>query len=147
MTAGVEYSVCLDHVLTNLDEVDEFAVLEDDLSDHKALSVLVKAPVPADASGGMRALEPAHGQAGDAFAATCPSAHAALQTEQVSPCGQMAQSAGPLAEAVAHVEQVLSDDRPRGEEAPVPAALDEGAEAGEVVALAATKPIRPTLDI
>jgi endonuclease/exonuclease/phosphatase family metal-dependent hydrolase len=44
---GVEYSVCLDHVLTNLDQVDTFAVLDDDLSDHRGLAVVVTPPTPA----------------------------------------------------------------------------------------------------
>lgn len=41
----VEYSVCLDHVLSNLD-VEQFSVLQDDISDHRGLSVLVIPPRP-----------------------------------------------------------------------------------------------------
>jgi len=41
----VEYSVCLDHVLSNLD-VEQFSVLQDDISDHRGLSVLVICPQP-----------------------------------------------------------------------------------------------------
>ncbi len=43
----VEYSVCLDHMISNLD-VQEFTVLQDDISDHRGLSVLVSAPQPAE---------------------------------------------------------------------------------------------------
>jgi hypothetical protein len=43
----VEYSVCLDHMISNLD-VQEFTVLQDDISDHRGLSVLVSTPQPAE---------------------------------------------------------------------------------------------------
>jgi hypothetical protein len=156
--AGVEYSVCLDHVLTNLDEVDEFAVLEDDLSDHKALTVLVKAPLPADSSGRMPVLGNAQGAG--TFGAPSPSAHAALDTQAetaldttavspVSPCGQMAQSAGALAEALAHVAaHVAAGDIQRGQEAAAPGRSEKAAEVAEASSQApAPKPPRPTLHI
>eukprot|EP00960_Hanusia_phi_P057568 763601-Hanusia_phi.AAC.5 len=38
---GVEFNVCLDHILTNL-AVQQFCVLPDDVSDHKALAVVVQ---------------------------------------------------------------------------------------------------------
>jgi len=38
---GVEFNVCLDHILTNL-AVRKFCVLPDDVSDHKALAVVVQ---------------------------------------------------------------------------------------------------------
>ena len=46
---GVEYSVCLDHMVTNL-EVESFEVLQDDLSDHRAITCVVIPPDPAEQS-------------------------------------------------------------------------------------------------
>jgi endonuclease/exonuclease/phosphatase family metal-dependent hydrolase len=40
---GVEYSVCLDHMISNL-AVEDFSVLQEDLSDHRGLAALVVPP-------------------------------------------------------------------------------------------------------
>lgn len=55
---GIEYSVCLDHIITNLEQVETFAVLDDDLSDHRGLALVVTPPEPAlECSGGASASE------------------------------------------------------------------------------------------
>lgn len=53
---GIEYSVCLDHIITNLEQVETFTVLDDDLSDHRGLALVVTPPRPAlECSGGASA--------------------------------------------------------------------------------------------
>ena len=40
----MEYDVCLDHVITNLKNVDDFSVLADNISDHRGLAVTIDCP-------------------------------------------------------------------------------------------------------
>jgi endonuclease/exonuclease/phosphatase family metal-dependent hydrolase len=99
---GVEYSVCLDHIISNLSVMD-FKVLQDDISDHRGLAVLFSPPEPVNSVAAGSAdplLDDWTGGVG-AFAGANTSAwRCDAKGQPLSPCTQMSQSVEALSRAL-----------------------------------------------
>jgi endonuclease/exonuclease/phosphatase family metal-dependent hydrolase len=141
---GVEYSVCLDHIISNLQVLD-FKVLADDISDHRGLTVIFAPPQPvtSPAAGAPDPLsDECAGGIGSFGGAVTSAWRCDAKGQPLSPCTQMSQSVEALSRALESAEDVDSDAAQAAENVPTVRQNVPNVRQGAVSGV-----VRPTIEI